>query len=476
MNHDPILPLTRRRVHVPRRPPSRDAAREASAGEHPVTGVRSIGGVPLPPGPRLPSPLQLIGFFSRPAAFMERCQRRYGDVFTLRMPASEPMVFLADPELVRAVWSLDKVNELPAGRRITLQPVLGPRSVLLQEGAEHLRRRRLMLPAFHGDRMRRYGELIDEITRREIEDWPLDRAFALMPRMRSITRDVILRAVFGMHAGAGEEKLRLRIDDVLARTTRSSTQIAVLLAEAAGAPRTPFHRAVRRMDAVLRDEIRERQRAADLHERDDILSMLIQARDEDDLPLNEDELRDQLVTLLLAGHETTATALAWAFDALFRNPEVRLRLEDSLSEGDEYIDAVIEESLRIRPTVHDVGRRLGEPVRANGGLTIEAGTAVFASVHLLHRREDLFPEPLAFRPERFLGDERPSTCAWIPFGGGMRRCLGAAFAQFEMRRVLRTVLSHATLRPASDTAEPFERRPVTVVPRNGTPAILVGRR
>jgi cytochrome P450 family 135 len=431
--------------------------------------------VPLPPGPRLPRPLQLAGFFSRPTAFLDRCRQRYGDVFTLRMPATEPMVFLADPDLVKAVWTRDKVNGLPEGRRVTLEPVLGPRSVLLQEGAEHLRRRRLMLPPFHGERMRRYGELMDEITRRDIERWPLDRPFALMPRMQSITRDVILRAVFGTHEGAREDELRRRIDDVLVRTTRAPTQLAVVLAEAAGVQRTPFHRAVRRMDDVLRDEIRDRQAAGDLGERDDILSMLVQARDEDGSPLDEDELRDQLVTLLLAGHETTATALAWTFDALFRNPGVRAKLEASLADGDSYLDAVVDESLRIRPTIHDVGRRLGEPLETKDGPTIEAGTAVFASVHLLHRREDLFPEPRAFRPERFLGEERPSTYAWIPFGGGMRRCLGAAFAQFEMRRVLRTILEHADLHPATDRAEPFQRRPVTVVPRNGTPAVLAGR-
>ena len=432
--------------------------------------------MPLPPGPRLPSPLQVVGFFSRPTAFVERCQRRYGDVFTLRMPASEPMVFLADPDLVKAVWTRDKVNGLPSGRRITLQPVLGPRSVLLQEGAEHLRRRKLMLPPFHGERMRRYGELMDAITLRDIEQWPVGTPFPLQPRMQSITRDVILRAVFGTQAGAREDELRIRIDDVLKRTTNAGTQLAVLLAEAVNVPHTPFHRAVRRMDDVLREEIRERQAAPDLDERDDILSMLVQARDEDGAPLDEDELRDQLVTLLLAGHETTATALAWAFDALFRNPEVLARLEASLPEGDAYLDAVVEETLRIRPTVHDVGRRLGEPLETKDGRTIDAGTAVFASVHLLHRRADLFPDPDAFRPERFLGDERPSTYAWIPFGGGMRRCLGAAFAQFEMRRVLRTVLEHADLRPATDRAEPYERRPVTVVPRHGTPAVLSATR
>lgn len=406
---------------------------------------------------------------------MDRCHQRWGDVFTLRMPASEPMVFLADPDLVKSVWTRDKVNGLPAGRRITLQPVLGPRSVLLQEGDDHLRRRRLMLPPFHGDRMRRYGELMDEITRREIDRWPIDRPFTLMPRMRSITRDVILRAVFGTHAGACEDELRRRIDDVLERTTRTRTQIAILLAEGANMPHTPFHRAVRRMDDLLRDEIRERQDASDLDARDDILSMLVQARGEDGSRLDEDELRDQLVTLLLAGHETTATALAWAFDALFHNPAVYSRLKSSLRDGDDFLDAVVDESLRLRPTVHDVGRRLGEPLELKDGQAVDAGTAVFASVHLLHRREDLFPEPLCFRPERFLGDERPSTYAWIPFGGGMRRCLGAAFAQFEMRRVLRTIVSRAELHPASDRAEQFERRPVTVVPRNGTPAVLVGR-
>ena len=431
--------------------------------------------MPLPPGPRLPSPLQVVGFFRRPTGFVERCHARYGDVFTLRMPASEPMVFLADPDLVKAVWTRDKVNGLPSGRRITLQPVLGPRSVLLQEGAEHLRRRRLMLPPFHGERMRRYGELMDEITLRDIERWPVGEPFALMPRMQAITRDVILRAVFGTHAGAREDELRRRIDDVLVRTTRATTQIAVLLAEAAGVRRTPFHRAVRRMDDVLLQEIRERQVAPDLDERDDILSMLVQARDEDGAPLDEDELRDQLVTLLLAGHETTATALAWAFDALFRNPEVLAKLEGSLAEGDDYLDAVVEETLRIRPTVHDVGRRLGEPLETNDGLVLDAGTAVFASVHLLHQRADVFPDPHAFRPERFLGEERPSTYAWVPFGGGMRRCLGAAFAQFEMRRVLRTILEHTDLRPATHGPEPYERRPVTVVPRHGTPAVLERR-
>ena len=182
----------------------------------------------LPPGPRLPPPLQLVGFFSRHGPFLERCHERYGDVFTLRLPGTEPMVILADSELIRSVWTRDKVNGLPMGRKLTLQPVLGPRSVLLQEGAEHLRRRKLMLPPFHGERMRRYGDLMDEITLRDIERWPLDEPFALQPRMQSITRDVILRAVFGTQAGAREDELRRRIDDVLVRTTSAYTQVAVV--------------------------------------------------------------------------------------------------------------------------------------------------------------------------------------------------------------------------------------------------------
>lgn len=431
----------------------------------------------LPPGPTLPSGLHLVGLFSRPVAFLERCRDRYGDVFTLRPPWTEPIVFLADPELVKQVWAQDRVNRLPAGRSIALEPLLGPRSVLLIDNPDdHLRRRRLLLPPFHGERMQAYGPLIDEITARDIDSWPIDEPFALMPRMRAITRDVILRAVFGTEEGPRERELRVAIDDVLTRTTRVTTQASVVIAEARGFKGTPFHQAVKRMDELVLAEITGRQTAPDLDRRDDILSMLVQARDEDGLPLERAELRDQLVTLLLAGHETTATALAWAFDALFRNPDVRQTLEESLREGDDYLDAVIEETLRIRPVVHDVGRRLGSPLDTPSGLTLPTGTAVFASIILLHRRPDLYPAPRTFSPERFLGHNRPSNFSWIPFGGGMRRCLGAAFAQMEMRRVLRTVLERADLRPATGGAERMVRHPVTVVPEHGTPALLAARR
>jgi cytochrome P450 len=232
---------------------------------------------------------------------------------------------------------------------------------------------------------------------------------------------------------------------------------------------------VARADEMLRAEIEERRRAGDLAEREDILSMLVLARDEDGEPISDAELRDQLMTLLAAGHETTATGLAWTFDALFRNPRVLERLRDELASGDDaYLGAVVQESLRVRPVVPEVGRVLGEPVEACGH-HLEAGTPVLASVQLIHRRADLYPEPLAFRPERFMDDERTRsarTFEWIPFGGGTRRCIGAAFAELEMRVVIRTILERADLRPGSDRAEKPSRRPVTMAPANGTPALL----
>src|SRR5829696_976578 len=286
--------------------------------------------------------------------------------------------------------------------------------------------------------------------------------------MQRITLDVILRAVFGTTEGAEEDELRQRLTTLLERTNRPSSQLAVMADWFAGGRFKPFAPALRPVDELLFAEIDARRRAGDLEDREDIMSLLMLARDEDGEALSDEELRDQLITLLVAGHETTATGLAWTFDALFRHPQVLARLRSDLDD-EEYLSAVVDEALRVRPIVPEVGRRLGTPVSLNG-YDLPAGTDVFASVQLAHRRADLFPDPLAFRPERFL-DERPSTYSWIPFGGGTRRCLGAAFAQFEMRRVLATVLSHAELEPATDEPEPVVRRPVTLAPGNGTPAV-----
>ena len=428
----------------------------------------------LPPGPRLPPPIQLARFVRRPFAFLDDCAERFGNVFTVNLLVVGPAVMIAEPSYLREIWSNDRDNRLPTGRKFLLGPVLGERSVLLQEGGEHLRRRKLMLPPFHGERMRSYARVVEEMTARDIERWPLNEPFPLLPRMQRITLDVILRAVFGTTEGAEEDELRERLTRLLEQTNNPAKQIAVAADWLLGGRIKPFAPTVRPVDDLIFTEIAARRSAGDLEEREDILSLLMLAHDEDGEALSDDELRDQLMTLLVAGHETTATGLAWTFDALFRHPDVLRRLRESIDEGsEEYLSAVVDESLRVRPVVPEVGRRLGVSVSVDGH-ELPAGTDVFACVQLAHRRDDLFPDALAFRPERFL-DERPSTYSWVPFGGGTRRCLGAAFAQFEMRRVLATVLQRADLEPATDRAEPAVRRPVTLAPENGTPAVLRAR-
>ena len=425
----------------------------------------------LPPGPRLPPPLQTVGYLRRPVGFLAACERRFGSVFTLDLPPVGRAVHLTSPEAAKAVFTRDKVNVMNPGRRFLLEPLVGPRSVLLQVGDEHLRRRRLMLPPFHGERMRGYQAVMEDVTRAAVARWPRGRAFPLLPEMGAITLDVILRAVFGLRPGPREEEVRALLTGILRDANRLGVQMVFALASERMRGRLPIGRQLARVDRLLGDEIAERRAAADLDEREDILSMLVLARDEDGRPLDDAELRDQLVTLLVAGHETTATGLAWTFDALFRAPAALARLRDELDGDDErYLAAVVDEALRIRPVIPEVGRRLGEAIEVDGH-RLEAGTDVLASIQVLHRRPELYPDPLAFRPERFLEDA-PSTYAWIPFGGGTRRCLGAAFAQFEMRTVLRTILREADLRPATDRAEPVARRPVTLAPANGTPALL----
>ncbi|MBX5469527.1 MAG: cytochrome P450 [Thermoleophilaceae bacterium] len=426
----------------------------------------------LPPGPRTPAVLQTARFMARPIGTLDRLYERYGPVFTLTLWPLEPMVVLADPDAVREVWSRDRLNLLPKVRNVVLEPLLGPRSLLLQEGEEHLRRRKLLLPPFHGERMRAYRATMREAAERDMERWPVGRPFPLLERTQAITLEVILRAVFGTTPGPREEELRVLLRDILNWSAGLRANVMLALAQRRELLlRTPLGRLVARADRLLHAEIAERRAASDLEDRSDILSLLVMARDEDGEPLSEAELRDQLMTLLAAGHETTATGLAWAFDALFRNPRVLERLREELASGDEeYLGAVVQEALRVRPVVPEVGRLVGEPVEVCGH-RLEAGTPVLASVQLIHRRADIYPDPLAFRPERFLED-KPGTYTWIPFGGGTRRCIGAAFAELEMREVIRAIVERADLRPATDRPEPPARRAVTLAPANGTPVIV----
>jgi cytochrome P450 len=427
--------------------------------------------VSLPPGPGAPPIAQTLQWLLRPIEFMEAARRRHGDAFSVRFLGFErPMVLLSDPEAIRVLYT-EREHGLPPGRTFALRPVMGDRSVLLLEGREHLARRRAMLPPFHGERMRAYEAIVRDEAEREVARWPVGEAFALHPRMQAITLEVILRAVFGVSDEARAAALRTRLPRLLNATASPGLQLGVLLANrfGRGDPLARLREQLRAIDELLLAEIAAHHADPRAAEREDILALLASARFEDGGAMSDTELRDQLVTLLLAGHETTATALAWAFDLLLRHPDALARATAAAREGaehDPYLRAVVTEALRLRPVVPLAGRRLGVDLEA-GDLRLPAGTDVTPANWLTHTRPDLYPDPYAFRPERFLEDA-PATYGWIPFGGGVRRCLGAAFAEFEMRVVLQTVLRSRVLTPARRAPERIVRRNVTFSPRRGT--------
>jgi cytochrome P450 len=420
--------------------------------------------------------MQTMAWIFRPLAFMARNRERIGSSFSVHFVGFErPMVLVSDPAAVKALYT-ERRNGLPPGRSFSLEPILGARSVLLLEGAEHIARRRLMLPAFHGERMRSYEGVVEEIVTAEIDSWPLGSEFPIHARMQAVTLEVILRAVFGVSEGPRLDRLRLLLRDLLVETGSARLQLTSLIARRRGRdPLAAVRARLAQVDEALFAEIAEHRLRPDLAERDDILSMLMTAQFEDGTEMDDKELRDQLMTLLLAGHETTATALAWTFDLLLRHPTELGLLRGSLENGEEaYLKATIAESLRLRPVIPLAGRRLAEDL-VTDDLELPAGTDVTASIWLTHTDAGLYPQPFAFRPERFL-DQAPDTYAWIPYGGGVRRCLGAAFAEFEMRIVLREVLSRTSLRKADPSPEKTGRRNITFSPRAGTPVVVESRR
>jgi cytochrome P450 len=424
---------------------------------------------PLPPGPRAAPLLQTARWLRSPIAFMEACRRRFGDAFSVRFLGFErPMVMISDPRAIQALYA-EPAHRLPPGRTIALLPIMGPQSVLLLEGGAHLARRRLMLPPFHGERMRAYELEMSEIAREQIECWPRGEELALLPRMRAITLEVIMRIVFGVTEPARLARLRVLLPRLLDGTASTALSFRVMLARGLGRgdPLLAFAALQAEIDEVLLAEIAQRRRAGDRTPRADVLSLLLAARFEDGSTMSDRDVRDQLVTLLLAGHETTATALAWTFDLLTHNPAVLERLGAEVREqaGERYLRAVVSESLRLRPVVPLAGRRLASELRCDG-LHLPAGTDVAPVIWLTHTRADLYPQPYEFRPERFL-DDAPSTYGWIPFGGGVRRCLGAAFAELEMRVVLRCVTATLELSAVSSRPERVRRRNITFAPRHG---------
>jgi len=421
----------------------------------------------LPPGPRRPLAFQTLRYGLDPYGFFESAHRAFGDVFTVRA-MGETWVVLAHPDAVRELYARgpDEVDSGVANQ--ALRPLLGTRNLLLLDGAEHLQRRKLVLPPFHGERMRAYEALIREVTRREIATWPLGTPAPTLPRMHAITLRVVLRAVFGVEEGPGLDRLGAILQRLVGWTTdpRRGLVFAFLGPDrlmALGA----FQRQIAEVDRALLEEIARRREVADDADRTDILSLLLRARDEDGGALTDGELRDELLTLLVAGHETTAAALSWALTELARRPEAQARLaagEPGLAE------AAITETLRLHPPV-PLGslRRLRRPLTL-AGWDLPAGATLATCSLLIHRRPDVYEQPATWRVDRFLGT-RPPAGGWLPFGGGVRRCVGAAFAQFEARTVLDEIMRALVLRPAGRSPRRVGRRGIVIVPPRGGPVV-----
>jgi cytochrome P450 len=439
---------------------------------HDVDAQSTARAPELPPRPQLSRWAMRAGFVLNPTKFLDDCRRTTGDYFTLRPAPGRTMVFTADPDAVRQVFTGDPALLHAGEANIILAPLLGMRSVLLLDGPEHMRQRKLMLPPFHGERMRTYERTMEEAAQWHVAGWPRGRPFAALASLQAITLDVIMRTVFGIEDHYRAERLTRALRAILDMTGSRLVVLRLLLSSRGDIGRPPergawgeIMEARRRADALIYEQIAARRAdAARSSRRTDVLSLLLAARDEDGNGLTDQELRDELMTLLVAGHETTATAMGWALERIVRHEDVLERLTDDYS--DDYLDAVVKETLRLRPVVPAVARTLQQPMEF-GGWLLPAGVNIAPSIYLLHRREDLYPEPTAFRPERFLG-RTPGTYEWIPFGGGTRRCLGASFALMEMRVVLRTILRAVKLQATSGSAdESVARRAVTFAPGRG---------
>src|SRR5271168_4653741 len=432
----------------------------------------------LPPGPGV---VATFGFVRNPFRFLDECGGKYGDWFTVRVPGIAPFVFTSDPAAIREVFQGDP-DQLYAGRaNRSLGAYMGERSVLFLDGEAHLRERRLVMPAFHGERMRSYGPVMRSIARDAISRLPVGEPFAVHPSMRSLTFDVIMRAVFGLDESVESARLKELISQLFALYAGrfgSLFQLAVFRVDLG--PRSPWGRVVRQnraMEAALFAEF-ARRRASSQESRNDILSMLLQARDENGAPMSDAVLRDEMMTLLLAGHETTAASLGWAMCELANHPDVAREARDELSRlPDEaepasmhYLDAVVNETMRLCPVVPNVARELQAPMKI-AGRELPKGVLVAPCIYLAHRRADVWPDPERFDPRRFI-DSRSGTYAFFPFGGGTRRCLGAAFATYQMKIVLSEIIRRFDIEPVSGYAARPARSSIAIAPSEGMPVVL----
>lgn len=421
----------------------------------------------LPPGPRTPAVVNIARFARRPLDVLRRWHALYGDVFTVRMSGFGTGVYVADPDAIRELFTGDQ-SDLRAGEANSfMEPVLGSHSVLVLDGAEHIRQRKLLLAPFQGSRVADFREVVRDVAEREIASWRPGAELVLRERMRSLTFEVICRAVFGVTQADRVERLRQRLVSVIDSSPIFMIAPAARADLGALSPGGRFARRLRAADAVLYEEIERRREEPDLEERSDVLSLLLRARDEQGQAMTDTELRDELFTMLGAGHETTATGLAFAFELLLRNPPVLRRLREELETGedDSYLDAVVKETLRLRPVIDATERTLTVP-RIVAGWELPAGVKVYPAIALVHLREDLYPRAHEFRPGRFLG-EGAESYSWLPFGGGIRRCIGAALAHAEMAEVLRAAIPRVELRPLRDHPDPVVLRGITLAPKHG---------
>jgi cytochrome P450 len=429
----------------------------------------------LPPGPRMPAALQTLGVWSRPTAFLERARARYGRRFTVRLLGQPPAVMISDPEEIKEMFlAAPDVLHPGEGARI-LEPTVGRSSVILLDEGEHLEQRKLLLPAFHGERMQRLGALMSELAESEVESWPREEPIALHPRLQRLTLEIILRAVFGLERGAQLDSLRELLTRVLAfgdsplsLLPRPPRMLARFTALAS------FERLMAQIDELIFELIEQRRLDGDA-DGEDVLALLLAAEHDDGSPMSARELRDELMTALVAGHETTASELSWAFERLSREPAVLARLHDELDAGtdESYLAATVNETLRHRPVLPNAEPRLVKKPIEIGGVRYPPGVVLMANAYLVQHDPAIYPDPYAFRPERFLEQEdgpagrASNTYTFIPFGGGRRRCLGASFAVLEMKIVLRAVLDRCELVPTAARAERARRRSITISPAQG---------
>jgi cytochrome P450 len=436
----------------------------------------------LPPGPGL---FKTFDFVRNPFRFLDECARRYGDWFTVRVPGVAPFVFTSDPAAVREVF-LGDPDALHAGdANRPLGAFMGEQSSLFLDGAEHLRQRRLLLPAFHGERMASHAIAMRSAADNAIASWPTGRQFAIHPQMRAITFETIIRTVFGFEDDASGAELRVSLKKLFALySSRLGTLFSLPAMQIDAGPWSPWGRAVRltrQIDSILYAEF-ARRRSDGVEGRADVLSMLLAARYEDGQPMPDKVIRDEMYTLMLAGHETTAATMAWIVNRLITNPDVmeRARSEVLLVLRDQqldashvgklkYVEAVINETMRLDPVVPNIGRGLKRPMTI-AGRELPEGVIIAPSIYLVHRRPELWPDPEQFNPDRFL-EARQSPYTFFPFGGGARRCLGAAFATYQMKIVIAEILSRVELKPVPGYKASATRRGIAFAPSDGLPVI-----